>query len=429
MRKHDARTLDHATLEALRERAVQRVQEGESPEVVARVFWIGRTAIYRWLADYRRGGWGALKAKPLFGRPPKLDGKKLLWVYNTVTQKNPLQLKFVFALWTRDMVAKLIKDKFGVKLSANSVGRLLAQLGITCQKPLHCAIERDEALVQQWLKKEYPKIKAMARKEEAEIYFGDAAHIRSDHHAGRSWGRRGETPIVAATGARHGMSLISAITSRGHMRFMIKEKGGVTADVFIEFLKRLIAGAQRTIFLIVDRGPAHRAKKTKAFVETLGGKLRLFFLPPYSPDRNPDELVWKNLKADTVGRSAIQSYADFKGKVKSSMHSLQRNTKKIRSFFAKDTLRYAARPAHSPVGSALSSETDGDARTVVDERSGGDIVVGDLLILEFNSNVSSLRHSSTWLSVPSARAWQIRRNDRRHRQRPRGAQESRVTTR
>ena len=113
MRKHDARTLDHATLEALRERAVQRVQEGESPEVVARVFWIGRTAIYRWLADYRRGGWGALKAKPLFGRPPKLDGKKLQWVYNTVTQKNPLQLKFMFALWTREMVAKLIKDKFG----------------------------------------------------------------------------------------------------------------------------------------------------------------------------------------------------------------------------------------------------------------------------------------------------------------------------
>lgn len=103
-----------------------------------------------------------------------------------------------------------------------------------------------------------------------------------------------------------------------------------------------MVGATSPIFLIVDRGPAHRSKKTKAFVESLGGKLRLFFLPPYSPDRNPDELAWKHLKVDTVGRSAIQSYADFKAKVKSSMHSLQRNANKIRSFFQKDTLKYAA---------------------------------------------------------------------------------------
>ena len=342
MRENDARRLDHKTLEAMRERAVRQVQDGESPEVVGRVLGLNRSTIYGWLAQYRRGGFGALKARPLFGRPPKLDGRALKWIFDTVTQKNPLQMKFRFALWTREMVAALIKDKFKITLSRVSVGRLLAQLGITCQKPLHRALERDEALVQQWLREEYPKIKALARKEKAEIYFGDAAHIRSDRHAGRTWGRRGQTPVVQATGARYGMSLISAVTARGRMRFMIKEKGGVNADVFIEFLKRLLAGSKHTIFLIVDRGPAHRAKKTKAFVESLGSALRLFYLPPYAPDRNPDELVWKHLKADTVGRTAIQSYADFKAKVKSSMHSLQRNAEKIRSFFQKDTLKYAA---------------------------------------------------------------------------------------
>jgi transposase len=130
MKRQDARRLDHATLETMRERVVRSVQNGESPEVVARVIGVNRSAIYNWVAQYRRGGWGALKAKPLFGRPPKLDGKKLKWIYGTVTQKNPLQLKFAFALWTREMVATLIKDRFNISLSLVSVGRLLAQLGI-----------------------------------------------------------------------------------------------------------------------------------------------------------------------------------------------------------------------------------------------------------------------------------------------------------
>jgi transposase len=341
MRKDDARKLDHKTLEELRIRAVRRVQGGESPEVVGKAIGINRTTIYDWISKYRAGGWDALRSRPTPGAKPKIDGKQMEWIFNTVTQKNPQQMKFEFALWTREMIQHLIKQKFEIKLSLKAVGRLLSQLGLTCQKPLYKAIQKDESLVKAWLKKIYPGIKSRASKEKADIYFGDAAHIRSDHHAGKTWGIKGETPVVETTGARFSFSLISAVSSRGLMRFMVTE-GGVNSAVFIQFLKRLVAGAKRKIFLIVDNGPSHVSQKTKAFVASIADQLELFYLPPYSPDLNPDELVWNHLKTNTVGRSTVTDKDDFKKKVTRSMKSLQKNPEKVKSFFQKKSLRYAA---------------------------------------------------------------------------------------
>lgn len=341
MRKDDARKLDRKTQEALRIRAVKRIRSGESPEVVAQAIGVNRTTVYDWLAKHREGGLSALKERKAPGRQPKLDGKKIKWLFNVLTSKSPQQLKFEFALWTREMIQKIIRDEFGIKLSLPSIGRLLAQLGFTCQKPLYKAIQKNESLVKEWLKKVFPQIKSRASKEKADIFFGDAAHIRSDHHAGKTWALKGQTPIVKSNGARFGFSLISAITSRGKMKFMIKE-GGVDSNVFIEFLKRLIQGSKRKVFLIVDGGSSHTSKMTKSFVASVSKRLELFYLPPYSPELNPDELVWNHLKNHTVGRSVATDKKEFKKQVSKSMRSLQKNPEKIKSFFGKDTLRYAA---------------------------------------------------------------------------------------
>jgi transposase len=339
MRKQDGRALDHKTLEEIRIRAVQSVEAGESPEDVIRTLRFGRTVIYNWLAKYREGGIDALRAKPISGRPSKMTGKQLQWVYKTVTGKNPLQLRFEFALWTRAMIREVIREKFGVRLSEVSVGRMLRKLGLSPQRPLRRAYERDPKLVETWRKKQFPEIRRLAKKERATLYFSDEAGVRSDFHAGTTWALKGQTPIVPATGQRFGMNLISAISPRGDFRFMTVE-GRMNAEKFIEFLKRLIHNASRPVFLIVDRHPSHRAKKVLAFVRSTEGRLRLFFLPPYAPDLNPDEHVWNHLKNHGVGKQAIRSCDQFRKVVLGHMRSLQRLPDLIRSFFRDPHLRY-----------------------------------------------------------------------------------------
>jgi transposase len=336
----DARALDHATLTELRRRGVQAVQSGEDPAHVAEVLGVNIRTVFRWLAQYRRGGWGNLDARKRGGRPAKLDGRALKWIYQTVANKNPQQLHFPFALWTAAMVQTLIADKFDVQLSHSSVCRLLNQLGLTAQRPLWRAYQQDPQAVKHWLETEYPAIRHRARREGAQIFFADEAGVRSDYHSGTTWGKRGKTPVVSGTGARFGANLISAISAQGELRFMLT-KGRVTAAVFIEFLKRLLVNATKPIFLIVDGHPTHKAKSVAKFVASRAGKLALFFLPPYSPELNPDELVWNDLKGQCTGRKVITSPTQLRQMIISHMRQLQKIPALVRSFFHAPTTRYA----------------------------------------------------------------------------------------
>lgn len=244
MREDDGRKLSHETLEALRIRAVKAVEAGESPEQVIATLGFSRPRIYEWLASYREGGIEALRAKPIPGRPNRLDAHALRWVYETITTKNPMQMQFEFALWTREMVRELIRERFNVRLSAVSVGRLLRKLGLSPQRPLARAYQRDPAMVETWLREQFPAIQSEAKRVGAHIFFADEANIRSDYHSGTTWAPLGKTPVVERTGARHALNMISAVSPRGELRFMCHE-GKFNAALFIEFMQRLLINRKR----------------------------------------------------------------------------------------------------------------------------------------------------------------------------------------
>lgn len=337
----DARKLTHEELTALRRRGVTAVQNGESPEDVARILGISRVTIYNWLSLYRSGGWDALNAKKRGGRKPKMDAKSMEQLYKAITEKTPDQYRFPSALWTSKLVGRLIKERFGIRLSKASVCRLLKQLGLTAQRPLWRAYQQSPERVEQWIEGEFPAIRARAKQEKAEIWFADEAGVRSDAHAGTTWAPKGKTPIVSTTGARFGLNIISAVSPRGNFRFMCV-KGSVNAGVFIVFLKRMIKTTDRKVFLIVDGHPSHKAKKVAKFVEGVADRLELFFLPPYSPEMNPDELVWNDLKNNSLGCKAISSLDELKREVISYLRFIQKTPERVISYFKAPTTAYAA---------------------------------------------------------------------------------------
>ena len=339
MRENDGRKLDHATLEVIRRRAVDRVHLGVHPVSVAESLGLDKSTVYKWLAAERRGGVEALAAKPIPGRPMKLDGDQIQKVYEWVAGGDPRQQTFGFGLWTRDLVAELVWKRFRVRLSKWSVGRLLHRLGLSPQRPLYRAWQQDPVRVDQWKREEYPRVAAYAKTIGAVVYFGDEAGVRSDYHAGTTWAVVGKTPVVEATGARFSINMMSAVTVKGQLRFQIVDST-VTAPVFIEFCKRLLTDSGRPVILIVDGHPVHRSKKLKEWVQSTGGQFQIYHFPGYSPQLNPDEWVWKHIKHDQIGRRQARDRDELTRIAASALHRLQKLPTTIQGFFNDPDLAY-----------------------------------------------------------------------------------------
>jgi transposase len=341
MEIRDARSLPATAQEDLRQKAVKAVLAGRKQVEVAEIFGVTRQALGKWVQAYRQGGGKALRARQR-GRPR--GGSLLPWqaaqIAKTVTDRCPDQLKLPFYLWTREAVAQLIEHKFGIGLSLWTVGRYLARWGFSPQKPARRAFEQNPEEVRRWLENHYPAIRMQAKRERAEIYWVDEMGLRSDHAAGRSYGRRGQTPVIAGTGKRFRCNMISALTNRGHLNFMVfKEE--FCAQVFLRFLRRLLRQVNRKVFLIVDRHPVHRSRELKR-LENNARRIRLFYLPGYSPELNPDEFLNQDVKSNSVGRQRPRDQHEMLRGLRRYLRSRQRQPHLVRQYFHPKQVRYAA---------------------------------------------------------------------------------------
>lgn len=342
MKHLDARSLPAAAQEDLRRKAVQAVREGKAQGEVARLFGVARPTVNRWWQEYLAGGTKALAARKRGRRAGKrLPAAQAARVRRKITDRCPDQLRLPFALWTREAVQQLIAREFGVEVSVRTVGRYLRDWGFTPQKPARRALERDPFAVRHWLREEYPAIQSAAKAENAEIFWGDEMGLRSDHASGRSYAPAGRTPLIVVSGKRFGCNMISAITNRGKLYFMVFKKR-FTAAVFLSFLQRLVRQIDRLLFLIVDGHPVHRAAPVRDWLARNVTRIRLFHLPAYSPDLNPDEYLNQDVKSNSVGRQRPRNVDEMVSNVRSYLRGTQKRPHIVAGYFHAEPVRYAA---------------------------------------------------------------------------------------
>ena len=339
--KRDGRTLDHGTLETIRKMAVERVREGERPSEVIASYGFHRCTIYRWLKAARGRGHGlhALAARPATGRPRTLTARQERQVFRWVNGRNPRQYGFDFGLWTRQIVRDLIAQRFGVRLSLGSIGAVLARQGLTPQKPLQRAYQRDPEAIARWQRETYPTIARHAKQTNAEIYFWDESGFRADAVHGKTWGARAHTPVLQVPGQRQSISAASAVSSKGAFWFATYS-GALTGALFVALLRRMMRGRRKPLHLILDGLPAHKTLAVREYVAGLDGKLTVHYLPGYAPDLNPDELVWSHAKRTGHARRPLQKGERLADRITAQLAEMARRPALVRSFFKHPSVAY-----------------------------------------------------------------------------------------
>ena len=342
----DGRAESNEVLEALRLRAVHAREQGYPIVDIAAILGVREETVSRWCSKYEQGGQEGLPG-PRSGRPLG-SGRRLLAdqeqdLQQLIETKSPQELGVASALWTRQAVQELMEQQLGVRLPIRTVGEYLQRWGYTPQKPVRKAYKQDPQAVTEWMEKTYPQIEKRAGQEGGEIHWGDEMGVRSTCQHSRGYARPGNTPELPVSGSRFSVNMISTITNQGKVRWMVYE-GKMNAALFIVFLTRLIAGATKKVFLIVDHLSVHEAEAVEQWRADKTDQIEIFYLPKYSPEHNPDEYLNCDVKGNINTDGLPKDRAELKGKLRRFMQKLSKLPERIASYFKHKCIEYAAAP-------------------------------------------------------------------------------------
>lgn len=344
MKKKDLRKAKKSEKEAMRFLAITMYTKNITQKEISLILGVRANTVSDWVKLYKQFGNKGLKEvkrgrKKGYGK--LLSSTQELEVQKMIIDKMPDQLKLPYALWTRKAIRDLIKRTYNINIAIRTMGDYLKSWGFTPQKPKKKAYEQNSKSVNKWLEEEYPKIKRQAQKENAEIHWTDETGIKNTSQYGRSYAPKGKTPVKETLAKRLSLNMISTVTNQGKVRFMTY-KGTMNAQRFIIFLKRLIKGANKKLFIILDNLKVHHSKIVKKWEEENKNKIALFYLPSYSPELNPDEYLNNDLKSGIGLKQTPKNEKQMKNNVKSHMMYLQKNPKKVARFFNHKSIKYAA---------------------------------------------------------------------------------------
>ncbi|HID69171.1 MAG TPA: IS630 family transposase [Desulfobacterales bacterium] len=344
MEKRDARTLKIAAQQELRNQVVRMREKGMKNLEVAQLVGLSPTTTSGIWSKYKREGKKGIliqKRGRKNGEKKRLSPSNEANIIKRLIDTTPEQLKFKFVLWTREAVKQLIKHDLGIDMPISTVGHYLQKWEFTSQVPIKRAYERNDAKVQQWLKDEYPAIQKLSKEEDAEIQWADETACVSLPSVIKGYSPKGKTPVMEHTAKRFKINMISSITNRGKLRFMLYDQN-MDAELFVTFLERLISSNDKKVFLILDNLRVHHSKIVKVWVEEHQEQIALFYLPAYSPDLNPDEYLNNDFKRNVNKEHIPITKKELKENTENFMNMLEKSPTRIANYFKHPKINYAA---------------------------------------------------------------------------------------